>query len=398
MFSSFSRGSPPPPPPPPRELRFGVGARVLCNVGRGQVMSGTIIALHYREPGWPKEKTVPYQVQLDYGPRIYVPADSDSVCRKIPEAWFESVLKGKSIKSLSQNPSGDALLQAGAGKDVDQIDFDGETGLMQVVRLNWPNGVATLLGMRANVNLADDDNRCPLHEAVSPLHEANTNDLTVMKMLVDAKADLNCQDIDPNYDPDWTSTTFGDRTEHRTPLHYACVEGNAEAASYLLEARAKLDIQDGQWKTPLHLAIEEEHTDIIDLLLRFGPDVNLGNMESGMNNSPLMDASHKGDLGLVEKLITARADVTQQGKQQMSALHLAVRKRHTDVARKLLESRADAHQDSKVGTALEVARKSGGDILRVFGVSDKDTSATVDAACKGYAGLSEAERKALFLE
>jgi len=373
------------PPSSPSEYRFGVGTRVLCNV-QGGFRPGTIVRLRYSEPGWPPGKIVPYQVQLDEGPKIYVPVDHDRVCRKIPVAWWAAAFEGKTIQDFSHDPSGDILSRAGSKKDVNKRDFHGEVPLMHAVRFNWPKGVATLIAMKADVNVTDNFEMCPLHMAVP-------HGVAMMKILVNAKADLNWQDDDPNFDPQWTSKTFGDRPEHRTPLHYACLGGDAEAVSFLLKAGAELNIQDGQWKTPLHLAIEEGNTEIIDILLRHGPDVNLGNIESGMNNSPLMDASHNGDLTLVAKLINAAADANQQGKQRMSALHLAVRKNYDAIAEALLASRADMMQESQCGTALEMARKKGSaDLLRVFGLNrTENTQGKV-------AELDAAQRKALFLD
>merc|ERR1712232_74494 len=98
----------------------------------------------------------------------------------------------------------------------------------------------------------------------------------------------------------------------------------------------------------LHLAIDEEKNDCIDLLLRFAADTNLGNQCSGMSNSPLMDAAAAGKAELVQKLMAARADINQKGKQQMSALHLAARNRRAPVAEILLVARADMNQESSV--------------------------------------------------
>merc|ERR1712070_1093189 len=115
-----------------------------------------------------------------------------------------------------------------------------------------------------------------------------------MGALIEAKANLDCQDIDPDFDPDFTSKTFGDRLQHRTPLHYACFEGESEAASLLIKSGAKLDVPDAQFKTPLHLAIEEEHESVVEILLQSKADVNLGNIQDGMQTSPLVVASMKG--------------------------------------------------------------------------------------------------------
>jgi len=177
--------------------------------------------------------------------------------------------------------------------------------------------------------------------------------------LIDAKADLNCQEDDPDFDPEFTSKTFGDRVEHWTPLHTATVLGDAATMSLLLTAGAKIDIPDAKYKTAFHLAIDEKNFEKIDLLLHHKADMNLGNTESGMKNSPLMDAAHKQDLQIVKVLLAARAAVNQQGKQNMSALHLAARKGDAEIVQILLVSRADINQRSQGGTVEQLARKNG---------------------------------------
>merc|ERR1712046_23415 len=104
------------------------------------------------------------------------------------------------------------------------------------------------------------------------------------------------------------------------------LEEQAKMVPVLIGARADLDIQDGQGKTPLHLAIEENNSEFVDILLQSKADVNLGNLSSNMQNSPLMDAAHEGQCDVALKLISARANVNKKGKQGMSALHLAARR------------------------------------------------------------------------
>merc|ERR1712060_78724 len=126
---------------------------------------------------------------------------------------------------------------------------------------------------------------------------------------------------------------------------------------------------DAQFKTPLHLAVDAEEDDCIDALLQHGVDLNLGNQSSGMSNSPLMDAAAAGNTELVKKLIAAGSDVHQKGKQELTALHLAARSRRVEVVTALLEGKADMNLDSKIGSALQLARKNGGaDLLNAFAV------------------------------
>jgi ankyrin repeat protein len=258
---------------------------------------------------------------------------------------------------------------------------------MEAVRKEWPNAILQLIEMKADLDIARKDQSRAIHIAVA--HGAN-----IFKLIVDARADVNVQDQDPDYDPNFISTTFEDRLEHRTPLHHLSAAGDAAMAKLVLEAKAKVDIRDSQWKTALHLAIDEEQNDCIDLLLSFAADTNLGNQCSGMNNSPLMDAAAAGKAEFVQKLMAARADVNQKGKQQMSALHLAARNRRAQVAEVLLAAGADMNQQSCVGTALQLAQKNGGaDLLNVFGVPS-ETKAPRPA---NISLMDAAQRAALFL-
>merc|ERR1719379_2333781 len=129
--------------------------------------------------------------------------------------------------------------------------------------------------MKADVNFIDNKDTCALHRG-------RIHGPSMVGLLLEAKANPNHQDIDPDFDPEFTSTTFGDHPEHRTPLHYCCLEGDLESARLLVQGRADLNIQDGQRKTPLHLAIEEDQVAIIDFLLQSKADVDLCSIESGM--------------------------------------------------------------------------------------------------------------------
>merc|ERR1719221_2212148 len=121
-------------------------------------------------------------------------------------------------------------------------------------------GVQALLEMKADVHACDK-------KKASALHRGCMHGPSMLRQLLEARANPNLQDIDPDYDPEFTSTTFGDKPEHRTPLHYCCLEGDIESARLLVQGRADLNIQDGQRKTPLHLAIDEDQVAIIDFLL-----------------------------------------------------------------------------------------------------------------------------------
>lgn len=372
-------------------FRFDVGNSVLCRTGRDEWSAGTVVALNYSEPDWPAGRTVPYQVQLDDGGLIFVPVDNDQLCREIVPPWWAAAFKESASFYANGNPSAKHLVKKGAGKDANQQDHAGKTALMEAVIKRWPNAISQLIDMKADVNVSANNKTRAIHIAAQDVWKG----IDPIKILVGAKADLNAQDHDPDFDPEFSSTTFGDRVIHRTALHYVCMEGgDAVAAKLLLGAKADPDIGDAQYKTPLHLAMETDEVDCIDVLLSFCADINVGNQSFGMDNSALMNAASAGKVELVKKLIAAKADINKKGKQQMSALHLAARNRRAEVCKLLLAANADMNQESKLGTALQLARKNGGtQLLEVFGLAS-DTSSTDDSV----SSLDAAQRAALFIE
>lgn len=371
--------------------RFEVGTKVLCRIGREEWAAGHVYHVRYREPCWPPGQTVPYQVLLESGDLMCVPEDTDELCRLLVPPWWEEALS-LACASLHVAPDGpqlEILREKMTKESVDDQDHEGHTALMGAVSLNWQEAVLELLALKADVNISDKSSKHPLHFAVS-------HGVGMMKVLIDFQADVNCQDMDPDFDPNCSSKSFGDRRAHRTPMHYACLKYDPEVLALLVNSGAKLDIQDSQFKTPLHLAIEEHNWNVVDALLQHKADVNLGNMESGLHNFPLMDAAKVGNRELTIKLIAARAEINKQGKQGMSALHLAARGGHTTIVAALLEAHADTMQESQCGTALHLAQKNGRlDLLKLLAAgNDTSAGAATEVPLKS---LDAQERAALFI-
>lgn len=369
--------------PKSSEYRFALGTQVLCRTGADEWSAGTIVKLAYSESDWPRGRTVPYQVRLDEGTLIFVPQDVPELCRKLTLPWWAALLAGpdRTLKKLRRGCK---------GKDVNEVNHKGKTALMDAVSQNWIEGVEELIKLGADVNIVDSKGK-------STLHEAYIHGPAMVGLLLKAGANPNCQDTDPEFDPDFTSKTFGNRLQHRTPLHYCCHEGDLDSARLLIQGKADMNIQDAQFKTSLHLAIEEDNDPIIDVLLQSGADVNLCSIESGMKNSPLMDAAHKGKHVLAEKLVRAGANVNKVGKQDMTALHLAARRGDPRMVRILLEARADATLESINGTAFSLASKNGSaEFLQLFGVKEEESLGFQKG--KSAAGFSADLRAALYMD
>lgn len=92
------------------ELRFGVGAAVMCNLGQSGWQLGRIIALHYREDDWPAGQDAPYQVALEADHTlIYVPEDDVRYCRA---ATPEDLRIARRIDALAALPTDPDTVEA----------------------------------------------------------------------------------------------------------------------------------------------------------------------------------------------------------------------------------------------------------------------------------------------
>merc|ERR1712190_546429 len=95
--------------------------------------------------------------------------------------------------------------------------------------------------------------------------------LPLLNALIEARADVNAQNEDPDNDLDnFTSTTYSgmEQRQHRSALHYAAEAGELGLCATLLAARAIVDLEDRFKMTPLDLALEEGSQLVADVLLR----------------------------------------------------------------------------------------------------------------------------------
>ena len=138
----------------------------------------------------------------------------------------------------------DLLLAKGA--IISKDDKPDEEASLYAVWRNDAYGLELLLDYGADVNAADRWGWSLLHCA------AYKGDMT--KMLLDKGANPNTVE----------------RERGRTPLHWAAFRGRKTVAEMLLAHGAKMDTRDWYGKTPLSLAKEGDHTEIIELLRKHG--------------------------------------------------------------------------------------------------------------------------------
>ena len=203
--------------------------------------------------------------------------------------------------------------------------------------------VQSLLSKGANVNCWQDDLRTPLHLA------AHCGELSVARVLVDHKADVDSQDnegMTPLY------LLLGDTGHH---------DNNSilDLAQSLLERCADTNIRTTDGWTLLHAAAYFGRLEIAQLLLVQGADMNaenkLGDTALHLVSRGKYDSEGHG-VGMARLLLERGVDVNARRKKDgCTSLHLAAYNGMVQVAQVLLDHGADAKLEAeRGGTALHL--------------------------------------------
>jgi len=168
-----------------------------------------------------------------------------------------------------------------------------------------------------------------------------------------------------------------------TLLHIAVKAGNLTHTAFIIESEADLNIQDVQGQTPLFIAAQRELKDIVELLLIFGADPNLGTFFTSLTpgqvtsveireliayhmtynsleeETSLHRACRVGNR-LAVKLSANQENINAQNRFGMTPLHLAVLQGDVGVIKELIRQGADTNlQDSRGQTPLALASCEG---------------------------------------
>jgi len=342
-------------------LRFPIGSQVICQTSDGWE-AGTIVDHWYTQKGFPPGFFAPYQVQMDDGTLIFVPEDIPQLVRERVLAWWEKAFK----IAGGEAPAASKIRVAAEGVDVDEPDSSGATALAECARNGWWDVMGVLLELGASVGTVSKG-ATPLHLAVAAKCTTPEQVSSAVKALLEARADPNVQDRDLEKDSDFKSRSFEEREKHRTALHYCAEWDYTSAAQLLLEAGTDPNIIDGQYKTPLHVAIDEESSkEIIRLLLAGKADPDKGNMDIGLNSSYLIEAARNGDSELASALMNANANINLVGRSGMTPLIMAARCNKTSVAQLLIAAGCDTTIKAMGKTASEFALKSPDPMMKAL--------------------------------
>ncbi|MGB7934757.1 MAG: ankyrin repeat domain-containing protein [Gammaproteobacteria bacterium] len=105
------------------------------------------------------------------------------------------------------------------------------------------------------------------------------------------------------------------------PLHLAAAKGNSEVVQLLLMNGAEVDaVANGSGCTPLHYAASLGHVELCELLVRYGADTDA---QTARLETPLHLAIARGHAGVVALLLKYQARLNIRDKNGMTPLQQA---------------------------------------------------------------------------
>lgn len=142
-------------------------------------------------------------------------------------------------------------------------------------------------------------------------------------------------------------------------LHQAIEVGNIDSVEQMLKAGANVDQTNACDLTPLQIAVGKNSPLLVGWLLDAGAEINA--VDASREATALHLASYLGDVGTIEVLIVAGANVDQQDAHGHTPLIRAVYGGHKAAVRMLLSAGADATivDYFNQASALAIANKIG---------------------------------------
>lgn len=279
--------------------------------------------LLHRAAWWGKKKVVEDLIELG--------ADIDATDRVGGTPLHAAVQEGcTSYWDVIEGPRVDVMeLLLERGAKVDVANKHGRTPLHGAANRGDANAVNLLIEHGANVNAGDAENRTPLDLATGRGHQ-EVVDLLVSKGAKTVEERLG-EEAGRHDERTPTPVSHGERNGTRnlvgreTPLHQAVYKGDIETIKSLIAQGADVNAKDRNNETPLGAAVYRGQKEIVALLLSHGAEVNNAHTGSDLLGCiPLHIAMQFHYTEIAEMLILAGSDVNAQGGYgRMTPLHLA---------------------------------------------------------------------------
>ena len=173
---------------------------------------------------------------------------------------------------------------------------------------------------------------------------ANTNE-AVLKGNLNGVVSAISKDKSKIYSKDQDGSTL---------LHVAVSNDHIDIVKYLVSQGADVDSQDSEGDTPLHLAASSGLLEIAKYLVSKGANVNARN--TSFQETPLNRTTYYGYIDMVKLLVTHGADVNARAKDKSAPLQNAAEIGSLHIVRYLISKGAKInHRDNVGNTALHEA-------------------------------------------
>jgi len=252
------------------------------------------------------------------------------------------------------------------GANVNHQSPRGEPLLIYAMRDYQLDAMKVLLAAGADVSYIDNDGWTVLHQAVDCRQHRDDDNGALVKLLIDAGADVNQQ-----------------LASGSTPLALAVSHNHLAQVKLLLAAGADPNIENNDGWHPLNRAVIENKSEIVKALLAGGADVNLAKRNGW---APLhwtvniaKEQQHDGS-ALAQLLIDAGANVNAQTKTGNTPTKLAAANNRLNELNVLLRANADANTANVAGWTP------------LFSAVDQNNIAMVRSLIKGGADVNQAGR------
>ncbi|OQB68781.1 MAG: Phosphocholine transferase AnkX [Spirochaetes bacterium ADurb.Bin133] len=228
------------------------------------------------------------------------------------------------------------------GADLNIYDKGKDGPLHCAAMYNQPEAVKLLVQNGADVNVKGNYGRTPL------IYSASSARLPEMvKFLIDSGADVNATN---------------DSGENALFELITREESNAEIAKILLDNGIKKDLKNNYKMTALHWAAFCGKTNIIEVLLEYGFNIE---EKDAYGNTPIIKAMSQNKIDAVKFLFNKGAKPDSQGQMGFSLLEYATRRGDKDFVRQIL-SKLSGKDKSSLGSLNEAAKKGDVETLKML--------------------------------
>ena len=241
--------------------------------------------------------------------------------------------------------------------DVNHADEEYNTALHWAGQQNCPDVVRVLIDAGADIEAKDDVGCSPL------LWACRSGMFAVVKILVEAGADVR------------VTCSKGD-----TCLILAACCGHTETVRYLVGLK-DVDVNHKGGSGCTAVLAAANHADVVEVLIDAGADIEA---RDNYSHSPLLVASQRGELRVVQMLVRAGAGVCVTSDEGDTCISLAAVNGHTETVRALLcMPEVDVNEsDNWSCTPLHrAAFDNYSDVVRLLIDAGADVEATNSSGC-----------------